>query len=158
MRAESSAAVESRTANPEFHLTSSSSGPSGELARLGVHANFLAFFDEERYANFQSRLERRELGDAAAGRVASRARLGRRHGQLDVRGKLHSDRIAVELVDLDHEVVDEELPIVAEHLGSKRQPVEGLLIHEMVPGAVVVKIRRLDGREIRFSEFFARLE
>src|SRR5207237_10908830 len=41
------------------------SGASRELARLGVHLHLFAFLDEERHANLQAGLERRELRDAA---------------------------------------------------------------------------------------------
>ena len=45
--------------------------PAGELSRLGVHFDSLAFLDEERHAHFEAGFENRDLRDAATGRVAS---------------------------------------------------------------------------------------
>src|SRR3954463_2322860 len=52
------------------------SGPSGEFAGFRVHADLLAFLDEQRHANRHPGLERGQLGHAAARRVAARPRLG----------------------------------------------------------------------------------
>src|SRR5688572_12419975 len=55
---------------------------AGELARLGVHLHALAFLDEQRHANLQSRLEPGQLGHSAACRVAADAGLSVGHCQL----------------------------------------------------------------------------
>src|SRR6185312_2490272 len=88
---------------------------AGEFARLGMHLHLFAFLDEERDADFQPGLQRRELGDAAAGGVAAHTRFGRDDRELDVWRELQADGVAVVFLDLYDDVVDEELAIVAEH-------------------------------------------
>ncbi len=99
-----------------------------------------------------------ELGHAAAGRIAPHARLRRDHGQLDVWWKLQSDRVAVVLLDLDDDVVDEELAIVAEDVSSQGERLVAFLIHEVVAVAVGVQVRRRHDRQIGLLEFLPRLE
>ena len=100
----------------------------------------------------------RQLGDAAACRIAADAgfRVGDR--QLHVRRKLDPDRRAVVLLHLDQHIVHNQMPIVAERVGADRQRLERLLIHEVIP--LVVGIRERGGHldEIRLGELLPGLE
>ena len=95
------------------------SGAAGELARLGVDLHLLAFLDEERHANLEAGLERRGLGHAAARGVAAHARLGVATVSSTWGGNWMADRVAVVLVDLHHDVVDQQLAIVADDVGAR---------------------------------------
>ena len=57
-----------------------------------------------------------DLGDAAARGVAADAGLGVGHRQLHVRRELQANRVAVVLLDLHDDVVDEQQTVVAEHV------------------------------------------
>src|SRR5919108_1730582 len=97
---------------------------SCKLARLGVNAYALADLDEQRHLNLQSRFERGRLRHAAACSVPPDPLFGVAHLHLDVRRKLHTDGIAVELLNLHDEVVDEQQAIVAEQLGPQGERLE----------------------------------
>src|SRR5690349_14159879 len=134
------------------------SGSSRELPRFGVHLHLLAFLDEERHAQLHAGFEDRDLRHVAGRRVAADARLGGLDLQLDVRRELERDGPAVELVDLHLEVVDEEVPILAGHLGRERERLERLLVHEVVAVGVRVEERRWDFDEVGLVELVAGLE
>ena len=123
-----------------------------------MDAHLFALLDEEGHLNFEPRFEHGGFGHASAGRVSAHAFLGFADGHLDVRRKLHADWIAVELLHLHDQVVDEQEAIVAEQLGPQRQRVERFLIHEIQARAVGVEIRRVDHDEIGLVEFLAGLE
>src|SRR5687768_9636191 len=90
------------------------SGAAGELARFGVHLDALAFLDEQRHADLEAGLGARNLGHAAAGRIAARAELGLGNRHFDERRQLQADRIAVELVDLHEQIVDEQPAVLSD--------------------------------------------
>src|SRR5882757_4257359 len=106
-------------------------GAAGELARLGVDPHLVAFFDEERNTDLHAGRERRGFCRAAAGRVAADAGFGRCDDELDVRREDQADRVAVVLLHLDDEVVDEDLAILAHFVGTEGQGLEAFLIHEV---------------------------
>ena len=76
---------------------------------------------------------------SATGGVTADARFGRRHRELDVGREDDPDWIAVVLVDLHENVVDQQQPVVTERPGRQRERVEALLVHEVVAAAVGVK-------------------
>src|SRR5207237_6267832 len=69
-----------------------------------------------------------------------------------------AERIAIVLLDLHGEVIDEELAIVADGVGAERERLERLLIHEVIAVAVRIKIRGRYHGEIGFAELLPRLE
>src|SRR5687767_6736790 len=103
---------------------------AGKLTRFGVNTDTFPFLDEQRHADFEPGVGPRHLGDRPARGVAARSRLGFLDRHLDERWKLQADRVAVELVDLDDQIVDEQIAIVADHVRTQRQRLEALLIHE----------------------------
>src|SRR5262249_3390759 len=99
---------------------------AGKLAGFGVDLHLVALFDEERHADFESGLERRRFRGAAAGGVAAKPGLCRRHDELDVRWKLETNRLPVVLLQLDDEVVDEQLAAVADLFRAERHRLEAV--------------------------------
>src|SRR5204863_1396391 len=102
--------------------------PAGELERLGMHLDLLTGIDEERDTELESGLEHRQFRDASARGVSANARFRRRDRELDVRWELKPDGVAVVTGDLEHQIVDEQPPIVADAVGAERDRVERFLI------------------------------
>src|SRR5271169_4453911 len=71
---------------------------------------------------------------------------------------LQSNWIAIELVQLDDETFDQEIPCVADHILRQRVSFEALLVHEVETIGIAVQIRRWDHFEIRFFELVAGFE
>src|SRR3990172_7703103 len=115
-------------------------GPSCELPRLGVDFHLFPFFDEEGHPEFETGLERGQLGDAATGRIATDARLAGGDLQFHVGRKLQSDGVAVELLNLNDQVVHQQVAVLAHDIRSEREGLERLLVHEVVARAVGVQI------------------
>src|SRR5437773_9777324 len=105
-----------------------------------------------------ARLEHGDLGGAAGSGVAFVTHLGGRHGQLDVRWQLESDRVPVELLDEDVEVVNEQVLGVAHDRRAEREGLEAVLVHEVKAVAVGIEIRRRRADEVGLLELLPRLE
>ena len=86
--------------------------------------HLLAFFDEQRDADDQARLERGVLRDAAAGGIAADAGLAVGDGHFHDGRKDQADGIAVVLLHLQHQVVGQQQPVFAQRVGAERQRVE----------------------------------
>src|SRR4030095_12524689 len=93
------------------------SGSAGELPSFGMDFYLLAFLDEQGHPDLESGFERGELGDDAAGGVAADAWLRVGDGELDMRRELQPDGISVVLLNLDDDVVDQQLTVVADDVG-----------------------------------------
>src|SRR5262249_54026464 len=95
------------------------SGAPGELASLGVDLHLFAFFDEKWNRDLETGLESGRFCDTAGRGVASHAWFGVRHGQLHVWWELDADWVAVVLVNLHGEVVDQQLLVVPHRVGAE---------------------------------------
>src|SRR3954469_7488897 len=90
------------------------SGAACEFPRLCVNLDLLAGFDEIGHFDLEPGFEPRGFVGAAAGGIAADARLGVLDGQLDLRRQLQADRVAVELIELNHGSFDEEVERVSQ--------------------------------------------
>jgi hypothetical protein len=64
----------------------------------------------------------------------------------------------VVFLNLQEHVVDEQIAVVADQLRPQRDRLEAFLIHEVIPAAVGVEVRRGHHLEIRLAELLGGLE
>src|SRR5690349_21367058 len=108
---------------------------SREVPRLGGYLHPLAFFNKKRHADFEARFERGRLGYPARG-VAAHPRLSVLYRELHVSRQLHSDGIAVVLLELNDQAFHKKILRLTDHLGGQRQRFKALLVHEVEAIAV----------------------
>src|SRR5229473_3389640 len=93
--------------------------------------DLLPLLDEQGHADLEAGLQLGKLGDAAARRITPNTWLRVGHCQFHVSRKLEADGAAVELLNLDDHIVRKQLPVLAHEVESKRERLEGLLVHEV---------------------------
>ena len=89
---------------------------------------------------------------------AARTRLGVSHLQLNLQWQLQADRIAVELMQLDHGAFHQKVQGVANHLFVEGERLGGLLIEEVRSSFVAVEVGRGTDLQVGLFEFVAGLE
>ena len=109
------------------------------LAHAGVDADAVAGVDEQRHLDLSAGLEGGGLG-GVGGRVAGEARIGVGHFELDERGRLDQEHLALVGADDALHVLLHEAEVAAERALVDGNELVGLGIHEVVKVAVVIAV------------------
>ncbi len=107
-----------------------------------VHLQHVANLDEGRNLHHSTRLERSGLGGVGCG-VTLEARFGSSNLKLHEHLRLNADELFARIQQRCVVVFLQPLRVVANHVNRNRDLLEGIIVHEVVVGTVVVEVLHL---------------